>query len=231
MLLEHVAATDAPRRQYIDSIVVDNCLKKRSVTNRKLSARHLSELYGLDPSIALFRLLRYFWERDQSSRPQLALLCACARDSILHHTMAKIGELSQGSLINQELTEQWIEELKPGRFSPLTLSSIARNINSTWTQAGYLTGKAVRYRTTTTLTAAAVAYGLFLAYVSGHRGEAMLQSAYVRILSTTSSELLECAAEASQRGWLSLKRIASVVDISFPEMLSARELEYLREQN
>jgi len=230
LLLDYVDSPAAPRKQYIESIVGDNCLKKSSVSNRRISARHLSELYGLDPSIAIFRALRYFWERDEESRPYLALLCSCARDSLLHHTMSKIIELSQGYLVTREVTEQWVEELAPGRFSQVTRSSIAKNINSTWTQAGHLSGKVEKFRTISSPAVGAVVYALFLAYVSGDRGVAMLQSTYVKALDCSTQEVLERAFEASQRGWISLKRIANVIDISFSNLLSTQELELLREQ-
>ncbi len=182
LLLDYVGNSDAPRKQYIEAIVDDNCLKKSSVSNRKITARHLSELYALDPSIAVFRALRYFWERDVESRDHISLLCSCARDSLLYHTAAKIVELPIGSLLTRETTEQWIEQLAPGRFSKVTRSSIAKNINSTWTQAGYLSGKVEKSRTVSPPAAGATAYALFLAYVSGYRGTELLQSAYVKAL-------------------------------------------------
>jgi len=59
----------------------------------------------------------------------------------------------------------------------------------------------------------------------------MLQSTYVKALDCPKQEVLERAFAASQRGWISLKRIANVIDISFPNLLSAQELELLREQS
>ena len=46
----------SPREAYVSEIIDQNCLGKRTVSTRKLTCQRLSELYGLDPSILLFRL-------------------------------------------------------------------------------------------------------------------------------------------------------------------------------
>ena len=72
----------APREAYVSAIIDQNCLGKQTVSTRKLTCQRLSELYGLDPSIPLFRILRYLWQVDETGRPLLALLTALARDPL-----------------------------------------------------------------------------------------------------------------------------------------------------
>jgi len=52
---------DATRDDYLSAIHEDNCLGKRSAATRRLSSQRLSELYGLDPDVPLFRVMRRCW--------------------------------------------------------------------------------------------------------------------------------------------------------------------------
>ena len=42
---------------------------------------------------------------------------------------------------------------------------------------------------------------------------------------------IEWAEDASRRGWISLKRVGQVVEVLFPNLITAQEMELLREQN
>src|SRR5262249_7185950 len=68
---------------YVAAIMDDNVLGKPTRSTRQRTAKHLIELYALDPSCTLFRLLRHFWAADPVSQPMLAFLVACARDPLL----------------------------------------------------------------------------------------------------------------------------------------------------
>ena len=74
---------DAARDDYLSAIREDNCLGKRTAATRRLSSQRLSELYGLDPAVPLFRVLRRCWYTDRDGQPLLALLLALARDPLL----------------------------------------------------------------------------------------------------------------------------------------------------
>ena len=50
LLFEAVADHAAAKDEYLKAIIEYNCLKKRSVITRQLTARHLTDLYILDPS-------------------------------------------------------------------------------------------------------------------------------------------------------------------------------------
>ena len=169
-LLDHVSKPASRREDYVHAIEEDNCLGKRSGRTRKLTARHLADLYALDPSAAIFRALRYFWGRDPEGRPLLACLCAYARDPILRMSAPFVLRMSEGQPFSRESLEEYLDKKQPGRFSKSTLRSTAQNAASTWTQSGHLTGKINKRRSRANATPGATAYALFLGFLLGARG-------------------------------------------------------------
>jgi hypothetical protein len=211
-------ASDAGKDDYQTAIRESNCLAKRSGRTRQLTASHLSELYGLDPANPIHAGLRYFWTRDEAARPQLALLAAAARDSLLYSLAPAILAKPAGTSISREFVESMIEERWPGRFSPVTRESIAQRVNSSLVQTGYLKGRVKKIRTPLHPATGAVAYALYLAWLQGSRGELLLQSPWCKLLDASSDPLLELAAQASAKGWMIMRRIDNVVDIDFPAL-------------
>lgn len=84
--LLHAVPGEASRADYAVAVMEGNCLRKRTAATRKLSLQRLTELYGLNGQIILFRVLRDLWGQHQTSRPLLALLLALARDPLLRAT-------------------------------------------------------------------------------------------------------------------------------------------------
>ena len=230
-LLSRVADSSSEKAVYQLAIVDDNCLSKRTENTRKLTFQHLVELYGLSSDIILFRALLFFWKRDVDAQPLLALLCAYARDPLLRTATPYMLALKDGNIMAREALEQHLEGLFPGRFSPATLKSTAQNLNSSWTKSGHLTGKALKRRTPVTPTAGALSYALFLGYLSGVRGQALLTSDYVRILNCPVSLALTLAEEASRKGWMVWKRVGDVMEVHFPNLINLQEAEWIREQS
>mgnify|MGYP000870217586 FL=1 len=179
----------------------------------------------------LFRALRFFWQRDTNGQPLLAALCAYSRDPIFRATAPYILDFQEGATVAREALEEFIDNQEPGRFSKATLKSTAQNINSSWTQAGHLTGRVRKMRSRAVATPGTVSFALLLGYVSGLRGESLLKSDYTRMLDCSFDRTIELAEDASRRGWISLKRVGQVVEVLFPNLISAQEMEWLREQN
>ena len=87
------AAPDAvSRERYARAAIEDKCLGKRTVATRKLSFQRLSELYGLDARLLLFRALKDLWASHESSRPLLAFLLSLARDPLLRATARAVAD-------------------------------------------------------------------------------------------------------------------------------------------
>jgi hypothetical protein len=231
LLFEAVTDPAATRDEYLKAIIEKNCLRKRSVITRQLTARHLIDLYVLDASVAIFRVLWFFWQREKNGHPLIAFLCAYARDPLLRCSSAFIFNFTEGEIISREALEAFIESKYPGRFSKATLKSVAQNINSSFTKAGHLTGRIKKVRATAQATAGSAAYALFLSYLEGIRGESLFASPYARILDCPIHKMIELSEEASRRGWIRLKRIGDVMEVLFPNLLTQQETEWIREQN
>jgi hypothetical protein len=216
---------DAPREAYQVAIVEENLLGKPTLSARQLTAQKLSELYGLDPKIPLFRLLRYYWPLEPQAQPQLALLAALARDPLLRTSVEVLLKTAPGAELSTQAVEQAISAENPHRFGEKTLRSIARNIRSTWTQSGHLSGYRHRqkFRTTIKATPASTAYAVAIGYLEGHRGQLLLETQWVKILDLTPFAAKQMAQSASQREWLSYRGIGDMVDISLPKLLTAAE--------
>jgi len=228
-LLSYVGNDQADKAVYIKAIETDNCLGKRSVKTRHLSARHLAELYTLDPTCTLFRSLLFFWTKDTASQPLLALLCTYARDPVFRMSAPLILSSEQGQMVSRERMEAFIDGKEPDRFSEATLKSTAQNINSTWTQSGHLTGVKEKTRSRADASSGATAYALFLGYLTGARGEALFTTEYAKLLDCPASKAMELAEEAARRGWIVFKKIGNVVEGLFPQLITQQELEWIRE--
>ncbi len=74
---------DSVAARYRQAIIDENLLGKATRSTRLKAARHLTNLYALDPSKAVFWMLRHFWTADQVGKPMLAYLAASARDRLL----------------------------------------------------------------------------------------------------------------------------------------------------
>lgn len=230
-LLSYVDKADAVKAEYLEAIQTANCLGKRSGKTRTLTFRHLADLYALDPGLLVFRALRFFWLRDVDGQPLLAALCAYSRDPILRATAPFVLGFQEGATVAREAMEEFIDAQEPERFSKATLKSTAQNINSSWTQSGHLAGRVRKVRARAVSTPGTVSLALLLGYVSGLRGESLFKSDFTRMLDCSFEKTIELAEDASRRGWISLKRVGQVVEVLFPNLVTAQEMELLREQN
>jgi hypothetical protein len=214
---------DAGAPRYREAIVEENLLGKATRSSRLKAAKHLTSLYGLDPSRAVFRLLRHYWASDRAGRPMLALLTASARDPLLRESFDIVLDMPQGEPFSAIEIAQALSERHPARFQPTTLRSTARNLASSWTQAGYLAGKVAKRRSSPIVTPQVVSYALGLGYLAGLRGRRLLESSWARLLDRSPADVFDMATEASRQGWLRLKAAATVVEITFPGLLKPAE--------
>jgi hypothetical protein len=198
-------------------------LGKATRSTRLKTAKYLTSLYALDPSRAVFRLLRYFWAPDQTGKPMLAYLAATARDPLLRECSEDVLGVPQSQAHDATAIAQNLSERFPSRFRPTTLRSTAQNLASSWTQAGYLSGKVAKRRSRPAVTPQVVAYASVLGYLTGLRGKMLLDSSWARLLDRSPAEVMEFATEASKQGWLRLKAAGPVVEVTFPGLLTPAE--------
>jgi hypothetical protein len=164
----------------------------------------------------VFRLLRQFWTADASARPLLAYLAATARDPLLRESTPLVVAIPVGADVMPTQISKHLSEKYPGRFKPTTLLSTAQNLASSWTQAGFLTGKVKKKRSRPVVTPVSVTYAVLLGFLCGLRGKMLLDTAWTRILDRTPAEIASLATEASKQGWMNYKAAGSVVEITFP---------------
>ena len=230
-ILDAVPTSTGSAVDYVRAIQEDNCLGKRSHRTRVLTHRHLAALYALNPDTTLFRTLRHFWPRDPDGRPLIAALCTSARDPIFRITAPFVLKLSDGQVFSREALEEYLEKKYPGRFGEATLASTARNIASSWTQAGHLCGKVKKARSRAKATAGSTAYALFLGFLTGERGESLFQTEYAKMLDCSFEKAVTLAETASRKGWIVFKRVGNVIEVLFPSLLTQQEMEWIREQS
>ena len=212
-----------PREAYVSAIVDQNCLGKKTVSTRKLTCQRLSELYGLDPSIPLFRVLRNLWQFDEAGRPLLALLTALARDPLLRITSPSILQMNTGEeLMRQKLTDALRQSVQ-NRLNNGTLDTVVRNTSSSWTQSGHLTGRVRKYRQKVNPTPIVTAYALVLGYILGARGNGLFNTLWAEVLDTSHEELVSLATDAKRLGFLDLSQAGGVVEVSFTRLFTEDE--------
>ena len=222
------APGEASRRDYAQAIMEGNCLGKRTAATRKYSLQRLSELYGLDARLLLFRVLKRLWGRHASSRPLLALLLALARDPLLRATARAVVATPFGHEFGRQAMKDALSGTVEGRLNDATLGKVVRNASSSWTQSGHLRGRGRKIRQRVAATPAAAAYALLLGFALGRRGRLLFETPWAEVLDAPPGEFVEIAVEARRLGLVDLKQSGHMIDVSFPAMLTGRERELIR---
>ncbi len=199
--LERLPA-DAPTKSYTAAIVDENLLGKRTRSTRQRTAKRLIELYALDPRCPIFRVFRSYWSGAAEGRAMLAFLLGCDRDPILRECTPQVLGIPQDQVGTPPDIETWLGEKYPGRFRPTTQCSTAKNLASTWSQAGILRGTTTKHRSQSVVTPVVTAYALLLGYLGGLRGGRLLDSSWATLLDRPHTAIIDSAIAASKQGWL-----------------------------
>lgn len=223
------AAPDSTQEHYRSEICDHNLLDKPTVKSRKLTYRHLVDLYGLSADIPLFRVFRTLWPLSPEAQPVLALQLALVRDPLLRLSQEFIVEKPLGERVVREDIEELLKARDPDRFSPASLKSFAQNINGSWTQAGFLQGRASKTRVAPILGFTNTVFALFLAYLEGATGERLFQSRWSALLGVSEHRLTEYAIAASQLGIIDFKQSGGIIEVRFNDFLTWEEEEWRHE--
>ena len=207
------------RDDYAKAIVADNCLAKRTLSTRKRSAQRLRELYALDPSVLLFRVLLALWAHNESSRPLLALLLALARDPLLRATASAVLSTPVGDELARQPLKDAVSAATAPRLNDDTVDKVVRYASSSWTQSGHLHGGGRKTRRRVQATPAGTVYALLLGFATGRRGRSLFNTPWCRVLDADAAELVEQALLAKSLGLLDFKQSGSIIDVSFPPTL------------
>lgn len=215
---------------YRQAVVDENVLNKPTVNARKLSFQHLVSLYALDPSTCLFRVFRGLWSQQLDAQPVLALQMALTRDALLRRSTETILAAVTGAQVTRQQMEQLFTDWSQGGLSRASIEAIAQRVNGTWSQAGYLNGRAKKVRSQPLITPVNVTFALFISSLEGRIAQRLFSSDWVRVLDAPEERLIELTQAAAQRGLLVFRRTGGVIEVRFPDYLTAQEQEWLSEQ-
>lgn len=216
---------------YFNAIIEDNVLGKNTVATRKLTAQRLSELYSLDRSIPIFRLLLRIWQLDPLGQSLSALLVALARDPLLRATSVSVLDLDRDQPFDREKMKSDLAGSIGDRLNESTLDKVVRNAGSSWTQSGHLEGRTLKKRSIVKPSIGPVTMALFLGYLQGFRGKGILTSYWCRALDSTPQQISQIASTASMAGLLTFRSAGDVIEVGFPDLLTSSELDLIHESH
>lgn len=214
---------DADGSQYRAAIIDDNLLGKRTLATRKLTAQRLSELYGLDPIIPIFRVIRRLWDSDHADRPLLAFLVAFARDPLLRTTTEGVLAVPLGRSVTASDIDAELNERLGERLNPSVRHKVARNAGSSWTQSGHLHGRTAKRRAKPMAAPSSACMALLLGYATGLRGRSLFTSDWARVLDASYAELTQLVNAANRIGLLNFRQVGDVIEVQFPTLLRPYE--------
>lgn len=206
------------RAGYEAAIVDGNCLGKPTISTRRTSNQRLGELYSLDPSCTVFRVLRRLWDVDKPSRPLLAMQAALARDPLFMASAAAVLALDPGDDLPRAPLKAALREAVGERMNDAVLEKVLRNTASSWTQTGHLQGRTFKVRQRVEPTPVAVAYGLLLSHTVGFRGHELLSNGWIESLDCSASAAHAMAVEAKRIGLLDLRTAGGVFELSLERL-------------
>jgi hypothetical protein len=225
--LLHSVPGDARWDDYAEAVMAHNCLGKRTAATRKHSLQRLSELYALERQVILFRVLRDLWAGNATGRPLLALLLALARDPLLRATATAVVHTPYGHEFARQSMKDALAAAVGDRLNEATLDKVVRNASSSWTQSGHFRGRGRKTRQRVDATPAATTFALLLGFAVGRRGRLLFETPWTAVLDTSPDDLIDVAVDAKRLGLLDLKRSGSMIDVSFPTLLTDKERELI----
>ena len=208
----------SPMEDYAAAVIDSNCLSKRTASTRRLTYQRLRELYALDRWTPVFRVLRRLWAVDEHGRPLLALLAAMARDPLLAATYPAILGQPVGAEFQRVPVANALRDAVDQRLNDSILAKVVRNISSTWTQSGHLSGRTLKYRTGAKATPATAAYAVFLANSAGFHGAEILSSGWFQVLDCPAHVARHLTLEAKRLGLLDVRMAGDVVEFNLARL-------------
>ena len=190
----------AVRAEFEAAVIGENALGKATASNRRLTLQRLSELYGVDPQVPLFAVLRRLWELDPDGRPVMALLCSLARDPLLRSTAPYVLSMEMGAEV---LHDEYLSSIRAHvdtRLNDSVLDKVRRNASSTWTQSGHLAGRVRKRRRPVQASFGAVALALWLGSLEGRIAEDLLGSFWMRAFDVPRHLLIDAVLRCKQAG-------------------------------
>ncbi len=218
--LSRVMDFSIDKDSYLESMN-NNVFGKKSQDGIKKTGSFLTQLYGFDVSSDYFKAFKYFWlECDLEEKALISFVFALKNDYLLQESISVVANRISGDKVSIELFTENLEKYHPNRFSQNTISSVAKNIASSWKQAGFITGKVKNIRTEPEITYRVVSFAMLLAFIDGLRGDFIFQNNCILSLCISENKIRELAVEASKRDFMQYQYAGSVTSISFDSLLN-----------
>ena len=209
--------------EYRSLITESNVLAKRTLSARKNTYQRLTQLYSLDETVLIFRILRVLCEMNPESLPLIALLCALARDPILRSSCMPILLTKSGDELSKQAVLDAILSFVGDNLNDTVIQSVLRNVSSSWTQSGHLIGRSRKIRQLVKPTPYVVTYALLLGYILGGRGHNLYKTLWAKVLDSNESQLIELSQDAKRLGLIDMNYAGGVIEISPIRLLTEDE--------
>lgn len=205
---------------YFDSLR-QNVINKSTKSGITKTSQYLKRIYEFDAKSPSFKCFKHFWgEVNERDKPLLALIYAIGKDYLLKESIPVISDTEIGKKVTVESIESYLENLYPQKYSANTRRSMARNIASSWKQAGFITGKVKNIRTQPEINYLVLTFALIMAYLNDLRGDFILSSDWVKALTLDERTVRSLAIEAAKRDLLQYQYAGNITSITFKNLLN-----------
>jgi hypothetical protein len=199
----------------------NNVFGKKSQDGIKKTSGFLSQLYQFNLTSKKFKAFRFFWSiADENEKVMLSFIFAVSNDYLLQENISVLSNYKLGEKVELESIENSIEKYHPNRYTKVTQHSIAKNIASSWKQAGFITGRVKNIRTEPEITYRIVSFAMLLAFFDGSRGDFIFQNNSILSLCTSENKIRELAVESSKRDFMRYQYAGNVTSINFDSLLN-----------
>ncbi len=223
--LEKVMNFSIEKDNYIESMQ-NNVFGKKSQDGIKKTSGFLSQLYQFNLTLNKFKAFRFFWSiADENEKVILSFVFAVSNDYLLQENISVLSNYKLGVKVELERIVDNIEKYHPNRYTKVTGHSIAKNIASSWKQAGFITGKVKNIRSEPIITYRVVAFAMLLAYLDGIRGDFIFHHNTLLALCLSESKIRELSIEASKRDLMQYQYAGNITSISFDNLLTKIEID------
>jgi hypothetical protein len=221
--LRHVLGAEAePTPERLKALVLDeNVLQKRTGSARRLSLRHLRELYGLGEPPPILRAMIALWPRAGEGQPMIGFLAALAREAFLRESAKVVLAAPANARVGAADFAASFEEGYSGHYTLKMICKISRNCASSWTQSGHLKGRVRKVRSRPGVSPVATAYAALLGSLAGFGGPALLASPWITVLDRSKTEVLALLRKAEGGGLLRLRAVGDVIEIEVERHMAA----------
>lgn len=217
----------AQRLFFDNQILESNPIYKATRSNLQKTIRHLSKLYSFDSDDELWQIFVYLFKKaNDSEKRLLTIIYALFNDELLSASIPLILETKLGTRIPTHSIQKILQGIYPDKYTQITLSSSARNIASSWKQAGFIQGKVKNIRVHVHPGYLSVLFAMYLGYQTGLRDKELFTSKWGKLLEMPESKIRESLSIAALNEFIDYRYAGGVTVLNFDKLnqLAGNEL-------